>query len=64
METNQNQKMTAFLESKVDCLETELTYLDEMLRKCGFPEGISSLKLAVAAVLKDREGAEPESSLG
>ncbi len=53
--------MAAYLESKVDMLETELGYLDEMLRRCGFPEGIRSLKLAVAEVLKSKEsGREPE----
>lgn len=55
-----NQKVTAYLESKVDLLETELGYLDEMLRKCGFPEGISSLKLAVAEVLKSKCPPEAE----
>lgn len=49
------KKLTAYLESKVDMLETELGYLDEMLRRCGFPEGIQSLKLAVAEVLKTKE---------
>jgi hypothetical protein len=55
MSTNELKQMTAFLESKVDWLETELGYLDQMLRKCGFPEGISSLKLAVLEVLKDKK---------
>ena len=36
-------------------LETEISYLDNMLRRCGFPEGIQSLKLAVAEVLKSKE---------
>lgn len=49
------KKMTAYLESKVDMLETEIAYLDTILRKCGFPEGIQSLKLAVAEVLKTKE---------
>jgi len=49
------KKMAAYLESKVDLLETELGYLDDMLRRCGFPEGIQSLKLAVAEVLKNKE---------
>ena len=50
-----SEKMTAYLESKVDMLETEISYLDTMLRKCGFPEGIQSLKLAVSEVLKTKE---------
>ncbi len=49
------KKLTAYLESKVDMLETELSYLDDMLRRCGFPEGIRSLKLAVVEVLKSKE---------
>ncbi|MBS0627034.1 MAG: hypothetical protein JSS09_02360 [Verrucomicrobia bacterium] len=49
------KKLTAYLESKVDLLETEISYLDDMLRRCGFPEGIQSLKLAVAEVLKSKE---------
>ena len=49
------KKLTAYLESKVDMLETEISYLDEMLRRCGFPEGIQSLKLAVNEVLKGKE---------
>lgn len=49
------KKLTAYLESKVDMLETEIGYLDDMLRRCGFPEGIQSLKLAVAEVLKTKE---------
>jgi len=52
------KKLTAYLESKVDMLETELSYLDEMLRRCGFPEGIRSLKLAVAEVIKAKEANE------
>ena len=49
------KKLTAYLESKVDMLETEISYLDDMLRRCGFPEGIQSLKLAVNEVLKTKE---------
>lgn len=52
------KKLTAYLESKVDMLETELSYLDGILRRCGFPEGIASLKLAVAEVLKAKEKEE------
>lgn len=52
------KKLTAYLESKVDMLETELSYLDVMLRRCGFPEGIQSLKLAVTEVLRAKEKEE------
>lgn len=36
----------ASLESRVDHLETEISYLDSLLTKCGFPDGIASLKVA------------------
>lgn len=37
-------KKVAILESKVDHLETELTYIQSLLVQCGFPEGIKTLK--------------------
>jgi hypothetical protein len=37
-------KKVAALESKVDHLETELTYIHGLLVQCGFPEGIKTLK--------------------
>ena len=52
------KKLVAYLESKVDMLETEIGYLDGILRRCGFPEGIQSLKLAVAEVLKAKDQEE------
>lgn len=42
----ENSNIVASLESKVDHLETELSYLNQLLTQCGFPEGISSLKAA------------------
>lgn len=41
----------AFLESKVDMLESELTYLNEILTRCGFSEGITTLKAAAEELL-------------
>ena len=46
----------AALESKVDLLETEIVHLDEILRKCGFPSGISTLKSTVEEILREVEG--------
>ena len=43
----------AGLESHIDLLETELTYIDQMLFKCGFPEGIKTLKRTVEELLKE-----------
>jgi len=43
----------AVLESKVDMLEAELGYLNEMLVRCGFPEGIQTLKATVEELLAE-----------
>lgn len=43
----------ASLESKTDMLESELMYLNEMLMRCGFPEGISTLKETVQELLAE-----------
>jgi hypothetical protein len=41
----------AGLESKVDLLESELFYLNDILVRCGFPEGIETLKATVEEIL-------------
>jgi hypothetical protein len=41
----------AILESQVDYLETELTYVNTQLQKCGFPEGIATLKKTIEELL-------------
>ncbi len=43
----------AILETKMDHMQTEMDLLDQLLIKCGFPDGIASLKLAAAALLQD-----------
>ncbi len=43
----------ASLESKTDMLESELMYLNEMLMRCGFPEGITTLKETVQELLAE-----------
>lgn len=43
----------AKLETKIDMLETELAYLDNILIQCGFPEGITTLKLTVNELLEE-----------
>ncbi len=48
---DQNQKI-ANLESLVDHLKTELSYLNKLLTDCGFNEGISTLKLAAEELLR------------
>ncbi len=43
----------AGLETKVDMLESELSYLNEILTRCGFPEGIVTLKATVEDLLSE-----------
>lgn len=43
----------AALESKVDLLEAELTYLNDLLIRCGFPDGITTLKSTVEELLEE-----------
>lgn len=46
-------KTIASLESKVDMLEAELSYLNLILTHCGFPEGINTLKSTVEELLSE-----------
>lgn len=46
-----NQKI-AILESLVDHLKTELSYLNKILTDCGFSEGLATLKTAAEEFLK------------
>jgi hypothetical protein len=50
--TELNSKI-AGLESHVDLLESELSYVDQLLLKCGFPEGIKTLKRTVEELLSE-----------
>lgn len=43
----------ACLESKIDMLESELIYLNDMLIRCGFPEGVKTLKETVQELLAE-----------
>lgn len=43
----------AYLETQVDMLESELSYLNILLMKCGFPQGVNSLKNTVEELLAD-----------
>lgn len=45
-------KKIATLESLVDYLKTEISYLNQILVDCGFSEGITTLKLAAEDMLK------------
>ena len=52
MDTN---NIIATLESRVDYLETELSYLNKILIQCGFPEGIATLKESVMEMLQEKQ---------
>lgn len=51
--TQELQSQVAVLESHVDLLETELTYIDDLLQRCGFPHGIKTLKITVEQMLSE-----------
>lgn len=56
MENNDNKMLrtkVAGLESRLDMLESELSYLNELLRRCGFPGGIDTLKSTVEDLLAE-----------
>ena len=48
-----NNTYVARLESRLDMAETELSNLNEMLLKVGFPDGIQTLKETVSEVLHE-----------
>ena len=50
----------AILETHVDILESELTYLNRLLVNCGFPEGIQTLKRTVEELLSAAPSEVPE----
>jgi hypothetical protein len=52
-ESRELRSKIAQLESKTDMLEAELGYLNEMLVRCGFPEGIMTLKSTVEELLSE-----------
>ena len=50
----------AILESRIDHLETELSYLNKILVRCGFSEGIATLKWTAEELLMEHESVEEE----
>jgi hypothetical protein len=44
----------AVLESKIDLLETEQTHVNQLLKECGLPKGIQSLKESAQEILRKR----------
>lgn len=60
MNTKELNDKIAVLETHVDLLESELCYLDRLLTKCGFPEGIQTLKKTVEELLSSTSSEPPE----
>jgi hypothetical protein len=59
MTKEQMLKKISELESINDQLQTEIRYLDQLLRKVGFEEGLKTLKFAAQELIEqDREGEE------
>jgi len=50
---HQLKARVASLESKIDMLESELMYLNDMLMRCGFPDGVATLKETVQELLAE-----------
>ena len=59
MDKKDSQAKIAHLESHIDLLETELSYLNHMLIQCGFPQGITTLKLTVQDLLNEASEMSP-----
>jgi DNA repair exonuclease SbcCD ATPase subunit len=47
------QRRIAWLESRLDQTESELSHLNELLLDCGFPEGIHTLKATIEELLEE-----------
>lgn len=55
-------KEIAYLEFVNDQLMSELSYVDELLREIGFPEGLKTVKSAAHELLKSERGDQEEES--
>lgn len=53
LQINELERKVAGLESQLDLFLTERAELDQMLVRCGFPEGITTLKATVAELLSE-----------
>jgi len=58
MEKEELQRKVAWLESRLDQVETELSQLHQMLILCGFPDGVRTLKATINELL-DEVGDSP-----
>ena len=48
----------ARLQSKLDMLETEIVYLNQILKKCGFQQGVETLKVCALELLAEEKMAQ------
>lgn len=53
-------KKIAYLESLNDQLSMELKYVDKLLRRVGFPDGMETIKSASEEFLEIQENAEED----
>ena len=52
---NELHRKVAILESKLDQVESELAYLNNLLLDCGFPEGVQTLKMTIEELLAEAD---------
>lgn len=55
MNNNQLQAKIAGLESKLDVMETEYSYLNEILTRLGFSEGVKTLKSTIQDIFQEED---------
>lgn len=61
MEKEQLLKKISELESMNDQLGAEIRYLDQLLRKVGFAQGLKTLKFAANELLQENQDKDVES---
>lgn len=47
------RRRIAWLESRLDQVETEMGHINQLLLDCGFPEGIHTLKVTIEDLLEE-----------
>jgi len=60
---NSLKTTVAVLESKIDLMEAEMLHLHELLTRCGFVNGIYTLRDTIEEFLKEAEKDSPEKPL-
>jgi hypothetical protein len=62
MNKTQLNKKIAYLEFVHDQLETEIFYIDLLLKSVGFPQGLKSAKEVALEILQNEESSKQEES--